>query len=282
MRKIYIVGLPSYAGALYAGTESAPASLREAGIVERFEELGFQVVDKEDLLEGKDLIRHNISPIRNWPSPRNVWETIVDNANEIFQKDSFTILLGGDCSIVVGSYTAFQEIYGDNTHLLVIDGHVDTVEPVSDNCIGAAAMGLWFFLKEQPFWSNKRRIDPSSISVIGPQSVPEDSLGMTIIPLAVLEKEERLISVQNHLASLPEDVSILVHFDVDVLIDTIMPAAYSPSEKGLDLEKAWRLFQIILSDKRVKGIEITEFSGTKDEDGKAARVIIDLLAQLKG
>jgi arginase len=282
MRKVHIIGLPSYAGALYAGTETAPASLRQVGIAKRLGDLGFHVEDKGNLLDGIELIRHNIGPVRNWPSPRIVWEKIVNNATDIFQEDVFTILLGGDCSIVVGSYSAFQQIYGENTHLLVIDGHVDSVQPVADTCIGAAASGLWFLLKEHPFWSNERSIDPSSISVIGPHSVNEDCLGMTVFPLNELEKDEGLFTLRNHLLSLPEEVSILVHFDVDVLIDTIMPAAYSLSEIGLDLEKARKLFDIVLNDKRVKGIEITEFSGTKDQDGKAAAVIIDLLLQLKG
>ncbi|WP_108671870.1 arginase family protein [Peribacillus acanthi] len=279
MKKIHIFGVPSYAGALYAGTETAPETFRKAGITQRLGALGVHVEDRGDLLDGEELIRHNIGPVRNWPTPKIVWEQIVNSARDLFCEDAFTVLLGGDCSIVVGSYTAFQEVYGSDTHLLVIDGHVDSVEPRANSCIGAAASGLWFLLQEQPFWKSKWLNQPSSISVIGPHSSPEDELGMTIVSLSELEQNEGLEVVRAHLSSLPENFSILVHFDVDVLIDTIMPAAYSPSEKGLSLEMAKKLFEIILNDKRVKGIEITEFSGTKDEDGKAAEVIVELLTQ---
>jgi hypothetical protein len=73
------------------------------------------------------------------------------------------------------------------------------------------------------------------------------------------------------------DASIFVHFDVDVLRDSVMPAAYSPNPNGVDLGLAQQTLQCILSDSRVRGIEITEFCPIKDRDGSAAQLIVDLL-----
>lgn len=132
---IQIIGIPSYAGAFYEGTEMAPDAIRKAGLVKSLTELGFTVIDKGNLQTTQNLPRHNIAPIRNWPAPRIVWDEIDKNTDEIFQKDAFTIILGGDCSIEVGTFHAFQQVYGSKSHLLVLDGHVDTMKPQGDICI---------------------------------------------------------------------------------------------------------------------------------------------------
>jgi arginase family enzyme len=60
-----------------------------------------------------------------------------------------------------------------------------------------------------------------------------------------------------------------------------MPAAYSPSKEGLDYDEAVNLFKMILSDKRVKAIEVTEFTPQKGSgEGTSASVIVDLICLL--
>ncbi|HLO12168.1 MAG TPA: arginase family protein, partial [Pseudoneobacillus sp.] len=224
---IQIVGLPSHAGALFEGTEIAPQAIREAGLVRKLAEVGFSVDDMGDLLTGQPLPRHNISPVRNWPAPRMVWDEIDDRAEEIFQKD-FTILLGGDCSIEVGTFHAFRKIYGQESHLLVLDGHVDTMKPKGETCIGAAGMGLWFLLHDEKIWCKEDSISSNCVSIIGPTDVSEVEEQIKILPYDQLTASNYLSIVQDHLNSISAE-SILVHLDVDVLHKSIMPAAYAPS-----------------------------------------------------
>jgi arginase len=274
---IQIVGIPSHAGALNEGTELAPQAIRDAGLVQALAQKGFNVTDKGDLLSSVELPRHNIGPVRNWPAPRMVWDEIDNHKKEIFQKNTFTILLGGDCSMEVGSFHAFQKIYGPNSHLLVLDGHIDTMKPKGDMCIGAAGMGLWFLLNDEKMWWKEDFVNARCISIIGPQLHTEDDDKIKITTFEKLNTKSYQSIVKDHLKSIDSD-SILVHFDVDVLHKSIMPAAYAPSEVGLDIQTATDIFQIILADPRVKAIEITEFAANKDIDGSSARLIVELLS----
>lgn len=272
--KINIVGIPSHAGALYEGTEQAPRAIRDALLFDRLTEKGFSVVDHRDIVDSMILPRHNVGPVRNWPAPRLIWETITDKSDSLFSSDAFSIILGGDCSIEVGTFTAFRKVFGENSHLLVLDGHVDAVEPSGDRCVGAAGMGLWFLTKDKKIWWKQESVSASVISVIGPHSLSETNFGINLVPLQALNFGSRIEDV---LSEIPENANILVHFDVDVLHESVMPSAYSPSEEGLNLEQASDLLINILKDHRVKGIEVTEFAANKDEDGSNARVIVDLL-----
>jgi arginase len=275
--KIHIFGIASSAGALYEGTELAPNAIREANLIRRLENQGFVVKDYGDITNSDGLTRHNVGPIRNWPAPRMVWESIDEQANRMFQPNSFSIILGGDCSIEVGTFTAFRKVYGDQSHLLVLDGHVDTVEPHGERCIGAAGMGLWFLTKDNKVWWNEEPISENSVSIIGPHALPDEPLEIKVLPHEELSNMEK---VSHLLKDIPEDAPILVHLDVDVLHESIMPAAYSPSNVGLNLQQAATILSMILTDPRVKGIEVTEFSANKDADGSSAKTIVDLLCLL--
>jgi arginase len=277
---IQVIGIPSNAGALYEGTEQAPQAIREAGLIPVLRELGFSIEDKGNLLTNISLPRHNNSQVRNWPAPRLVWENIYENASYVFQPSTFTILLGGDCSIEVGAFAAFKKVYGDKSHLLVIDGHVDTIQPKEGTCMGAAGMGLWILQDRDNKWSNFEPVSPDQISIIGPHQIPENDCGIQVLSYNQLTSPSYEEMVRNHLASIKGD-SILVHLDVDVLQKTHMPAAYAPSEIGLDLEKALTIMNIILSDSRIKAIEITEYSADKDVNFESAKVIIELISQLQ-
>jgi arginase len=272
--KINVFGVPSFAGALYPGTELAPEAIRKAGLIDRLLEKDLNVEDYGNLVDCSDLPRHNVEPVRNWPAPRIVWEAIQDKAEMLFNPDAFSIILGGDCSIEVGTFSAFREIYGENSHLLVLDGHIDIIEPSGERCVGAAGMGLWFLTQDQKVWWKEERVSVESISVLGPHMIGGgDQFGMKVIPLGELSLER----TAQHLNEIPSDAKILVHFDVDVLHESIMPAAYSPSKEGLVFEQVAEILKQIVQDPRVKGIEITEFSADKDQNGESAKTIVELL-----
>ena len=272
--KINIFGLPVCAGALYKGTEQSPDALRNAGLVDRLREADLDVQDHGNITEAERLPRHNISPVRNWPASRLVWEATLNTADQLFNEEEFTIILGGDCSIEVGTFSAFRKVFGEDVHLLVLDGHVDTVAPSGNRCAGAAGMGLWFLTQDRKVWWQEEPFPAESITVIGNHTSADKEYGIKIIPFEETNIERVIQSLNN----IPNTSKILVHFDVDVLHKSVMPSAYSPSEKGLYMNQATGILKTILADPRVKGLEVTEFSADKDIDGKSSEAIIELLS----
>ncbi|NHM31031.1 arginase family protein [Neobacillus terrae] len=272
--KVNIFGLPVNAGALYKGTEQSPDAIRKAGLVNRLREAGFNVLDHGNITEAERLPKHNISPVRNWPAPRMVWEATLNTSDQLFNDDDFTIILGGDCSIEVGTFSAFRKVFGEDVHLLVLDGHVDTVAPSGNQCVGAAGMGLWFLTQDCKVWWQEEPFPTECITVIGNHTAAEKEYGIKTIPF----EEINLERVKQSLNIISDTSKILVHFDVDVLHKSVMPSAYSPSETGLYMDEASEILKTILADPRVKGLEVTEFSADKEIDGKSSESIIELLS----
>lgn len=272
-----MVGIPHFAGAYVSGTELAPDALRKAGLIEQLQQTGLSVHDAGNLKLPDYLPRHNIPPVRNWPAPRMLWDLLREEARGWLRSDDFALMLGGDCSMIVGTATAHQELYGDRAYLLVIDGHLDAVVPSASRCVGAAGMGLWFLLRENPMWAADEVWAAERICVIGCQQQPTESYGADIVTLAQVKAGGLEQWISTILGKIPADAKLLVHFDVDVMDEEAMAAAYSPSKTGLSLEEAEELLAAVLRDHRVIGCEVTEFSALRDTTGIYAERLVGLL-----
>jgi arginase len=276
---IKVKGIPHFTGAFVSGTELSPDALRKAGIVEQLREKGMEVEDLGNLKLPDYLPRHNIPPVRNWPAPRMLWDLLEKEAVEWFGPDDFLLMLGGDCSLIVGTAMAHQRLHGELAYLLVIDGHLDAVTPSASRCIGAAGMGLWFLLQDQGVWVERSGWTADRVKLVGCQKIPGKSYGVEIVTLDQLQVHDLEQAISAVLNDIPVEAKILVHFDVDVMNRDAMPAAYSPSETGLCMEETQRLLTQVLLDPRVVGMEVTEFSALRDTDGEQAQKLVQLIVQ---
>ncbi|MGG1660437.1 arginase family protein [Brevibacillus sp. NRS-1366] len=274
---VKVVGIPHYTGALVSGTELAPDALRKAGLVLQLQQSGLDVQDIGNLRLPDYLPRHNIPPVRNWPAPRMLWDLLQKEAYEWFDPEDFVLMLGGDCSLIVGVAQAHRARYGDNAYLVVIDGHFDAVIPVASRSIGAAGMGLWFLLQDEGVWTLPSGWSADRMRVVGCQQMPEATYGVDVMTLEQLLAGNIIERIKAVMQTIPEDVKILVHFDVDVMHKEAMAAAYSPSETGLSLQEAESVLTTVLRDPRVIGLEVTEFSALRDTNGDQATRLVQLL-----
>jgi len=276
--KIQLFDIPASTGCLEPGTELFPAHLRKHGLVKRLAESGIEIVDHGQV-PFSDLERHNTPPIRNYPAPRRVWEATESFiASHLHAKDGLIFALGGDCSIVVGTVSGLQNILGKKIHLLYLDGDVDSLAPDPAKCVGSAGMGLWLLTQESEFWK-RNRLSPSQITVIGNKAPPATGVGIPFLSLQYVSERGLQDAMEEVLAAIPEDAHILVHFDVDVLREAEMPAAYAPRPEGLSMNDVAILLNRIFSDKRVAYFEITEFVPQKDPRGQYVTALIQTIVQ---
>lgn len=224
--------------------------------------------------------RHNVPPIRNFPLSKEVWKKTETFLNEHFSIDyrGLIVGLGGDCSMVVGAVSSAAKIFDGNVHLLYLDGDVDSIAPDPEKCVGSAGMGLWFLTQKSDYWEGAR-LSPQQITVLGNKKTPDTDIGIPSLSLEELRTAGIHSSVRKVMTSIPETTNILVHFDVDLIADSEMPAAYAPRVEGLTLREAEDLLASIMMDKRVRYLEFSEFMPSKDLEGRYIKRLIELLAR---
>ena len=275
-----IFGVPLRTGSLYPGSENDALAYRDAGLIERLQTAGVKVSDCGDLPIPSFLPHHNIPPVKNWPGPRIVWDCVSENISaSLKQPGHIPLLIGCDCSIVVGSVQALMRAGSRNVHVLYFDGDFDDAAPQPHVCNSAASFATWFLTTASPFWAGPV-LNKSQITVVG-WSVPSKSPGEQVASLSLSDIRKTGIrqSAARALERIPSSADILIHLDIDVLAKQDMPAAYFPHIDGLRLSESAELLRPIVKDPRVRLIEVSEYASLRDLDRTYVRALLTLLAE---
>jgi arginase len=279
-RTVTLLGVPLRTGSLMPGSENDAQAYRDAGVVDRLRAAGCAVVDGGDVAIPSYLPHHSIPPIRSWPGPRIAWDCVGERLAPLLREPGqLPLLLGCDCSIVVGTARALAAVAPAGVHVLYVDGDFDDAPPDGGRCQSAAAMAVWLLTRGGPFRAEPP-LAPGRVTVVGwnlPSATPADAVPS--VSLADIRREGPRAAARRALAGVAPDAAVLVHFDIDVLRQAEMPAAYFPRAEGLTLAEVSELLDEILHDPRLRLVEVAEFAALRDRDQQAARAIIDVLAR---
>ncbi|MBN2795660.1 MAG: arginase family protein [Clostridia bacterium] len=280
--KIRVVGIPSNIGALYSGTELGPSMLREANLIEVLGQ-NHIVLDEGDVVIPSNLVRHNEGAIRNWPSPKVVWNLSQAFLEHSFNEDEFTLILGGGCSVFTGIFMRFHEKYQNSAKIVTIDHHIDIRKPENNLCMGATAYTLWFLTQNNPWIEKPKDFMSSSICAMGysADSLDEHYDVKELIKYPMTEVSENPVKVATSYLNMLEATSmVMLHLDLDVLMKEEMASVYMPSEQGLSFKNLFLLLKTLIRDPRVKGLVVTEFSGNNGDALIDAKKVVDLLEKV--
>lgn len=129
---VEVVEVPSNLGLLPRGVERAPGALRDAGLSQRLGARRVRAVP----CPAPDPARDAETGLMNPAGIVAVGARLADTIEKVLDNDAFPVVIGGDCSILLGSMLALRRRgrYG----LLHVDGHADFWHP-SQEPIGEAA-----------------------------------------------------------------------------------------------------------------------------------------------
>jgi arginase len=282
----HVLGVPYRTGSLTPGSEHDAQPYRDIGFVAQLQAAGCEAIDGGDIPLPSYLPHHEVPPIRSWPGPRIAWEILSDRLLPILnQRGHVPLLIGGDCSIVVGSTQALMKAAGlDQVHLLCIDGDCDDATPDPTKSQSAAYLALWLAMHGQPFRAGPG-LPPSQVTIIGATPDRQRAAaehGPRLVSMTEIRRDGARTTAQRILDGLPSSASVVVHLDVDAFADHELPVAYFPHDDGLTLEEGRELLEPLLSDQRIRIIEVTEYASLRDFGRRHVKQIADLLAGALG
>lgn len=228
----------------------------------------------------------NAHALAEW-SPR-----LADAVAAVLDADEFPVILGGDCSIVLGSTLALKRRgrYG----LLFIDGHADFYQPEVNPNGEAASMDLAFatghgpkllvdlegrgpLIREEDACAFAFR-DAEEQAEYGSQPLPTNLLAFD---LASVRSKGAEVAARAAVAHLTRDGldGFFIHVDADCLNDNIMPAVDYRLEDGLSWSELTTVLRTAMASPKAVGIEITIYNPKLDKDGSAGRGLADTLVR---
>jgi arginase len=280
-RTYHVLGVPLRTGSLYPGNENDAQAFRDARLLTRLREAGCRAVDEGDVAIPSYLPHHTIPPIRSWPGPRIAWDCVSERiAPYLREPGHVPLLIGCDCSIVVGTTQALMRAAREGVHVLYIDGDFDDATPSSERSHSAAALAVWLLTRSSPFWTGPA-LRPSQVTVIGwsNPSQSDSGGGVGSVSLADVRRSGPREAARRVLDAVPASSALLLHFDIDVLSTRDMPAAYFPHQEGLTLAETAELFSVLARDPRIRIIEVSEYASLRDLDQHSVGQLVDLLSQ---
>ena len=276
-RSYHLLGVPLRSGSLVPGNENDAQAYRDAHLVARLQAAGCKVSDHGDVALPSYLPHHSIPPIRSWPGPRIVWDLLSARVAPYFvQPGHIPVLLGCDCSVVVGTAQAFGSA-GSELHVLYIDGDFDDAAPDAKVCHSAASCAVWLLTRPSPFWAGPV-LSPAQVTVLG-WNRPSQAKPNPLSSVSAVDLRTGGIApaVQKVLDTIPRSASILVHFDTDVLDKSEFPAAYFPHGGGMTFAEITDVLRTVMHDDRVRLLEISEYSALRDSEGTYVNKLVELL-----
>ena len=218
---------------------------------------------------------------------------LADVVGDVLDRGEFPVVLGGDCSIVLGDLLALKRRgrYG----LLFIDGHADFYNPEANPNGEAASMDLAFATGRGPdVLTNIDGLGPlikdedvvvfgyrdaEEQAAYGSQPLPPELLALDLHRIRRHGLEETAHEAVAHLTRDHDRTSgFWIHVDADVLDDAIMPAVDYRLPGGLSWKELTRALRIAMESHRAVGLEVTIYNPKLDPDGAGARGLVDVIA----
>jgi arginase len=279
-RTYHVLGVPLRTGSLYPGNENDAQAYREVQLLARLQAVGCHALDEGDVSIPSYLPHHMIPPIRNWPGPRIAWDCVSERIVPYLQRPGHVpLLIGCDCSIVVGTTQALMRVSSEDFHVLYVDGDFDDAAPNPERCLSAAAVAVWLLTHVSPFWTGPP-LRPSQVTVIGWTNASlSEQMGTGGLSLGDVRRAGSREGARQILQAIPASTRVLLHLDIDVFRKQDMPAAYFPHPDGLTLSEGMELLGALLGDPRIRIIEVTEYAALRDLDQRYVSKLVDLLAE---
>ena len=285
MPRYTIIAAPSILGLRPTGVEDLPEALKTAGI---YEKLGAQYGG-------------HIKPSSPY-NPKRDEETLLLNAEAIREfslqlsnvvlkvlcKKQFPIVLGGDCSVVIGPMLALRR-YG-RYGLFFIDGHADFYQPEASITGEVADMDLAIVSGRgpdiltnidglKPYVRDENIVlfgyrDTEQSSVYGSQDIRNSSIN--VFDLSDVKKLGIITAASLATKSLLKEKmeGFWIHLDADVLDDEVMSAVDYRLAGGLRFYDVSELLRVLISTRRVVEMTITIFNPHLDLDGSIANEFV--------
>jgi arginase len=286
-----IIEAPSILGLKPTGVDKLPGRLLSYGLADRLHARRAARLETPPYSRERDPQTNTLNArmIAEW-SPK-----LADAVEDVLDAGEFPIVLGGDCSIVLGPMLALKRRgrYG----LFFIDGHADFYQPEADPNGEAASMDLAFATGHGPrlltdLEGRGPLVRDEDAFVFGFRDAPEQAeYGSQPLPpklrafdLATVRRmgvESAAAAAVEHLTRDDLD-GFFIHVDADCLNDDLMPAVDYRIPDGFSWSELKTTLEMAVSSGKAIGLEVTIYNPNLDEDGSAGRGLVDALIQALG
>lgn len=284
-RRIRIIGAASGLGAQDRGCEDGPVAFHRSQAWHELEH--HPMVDwGKTLFAAEKPGRSIVSRIAG------LCRHLADEVVLALAADEFPLVIGGDHSVAIGTWSGVARAAGAPIGLLWIDAHLDSHTAETSYSGAIHGMPLACLLGQ----GDKRllnigligqQVSPAHTVVLGPRSYePEEldflqGMGVRIIDNAAVQARGFATCLHEAIeivASAPAGFGVTL--DLDAIDPTLAPGVGSPEPDGLPIADVLTALRCLSAQPGLRALEIAEYNPDRDRYGVTAGLISDLIGEM--
>jgi arginase len=285
------IGIRPYDDGRPRGVDQAPGVLRRLGLAARLD-----ARDAGDVVPPpyRDFARPERHP-RNEAELVSYCRALALRIAPILQRDRFPLVLGGDCSIVLGGLLGMHLAGRDRLGLVYLDAHADFGTMAESRSGSAASMCLAMAVGRgdsllAELAGRTPLADAGGVALVGrrDQGQPwygHDALRASAIldlPHGTADRIGYAGAAELALERVARaDLDgFWIHLDADVLAASVMPAVDSPEPGGPGLDDLVAFLSTLVGHPKARGMDVTIYDPLLDPGFECARRLIGLLGRV--
>ncbi|WP_151483082.1 arginase family protein [Streptomyces albicerus] len=289
MSAMEVIEAPSVLGLRPSGVQELPEALLAAGLLDGLGAVRAGRIEPT----AYDPRQDEATGVLNPSGIADYSAGLADAVGEVLARGGFPLVLGGDCSILLGNLLALRR--RGRHGLLFLDGHTDFYQPSAEPTGEVASMELALATGRGPalladLEGRGPLVRDEDVVALGFRDSEESrEAGMQPLPPAVHAVDLEAVRVLGVAEAARQAVDRLtsggtagywVHLDVDVLDDDLMPAVDYRQPDGLTWQELETILRTALGDDRAVGFDVTIFNPRLDPDGTIAARLAECLREV--
>ena len=304
-KKVGIIGVPLGYGAGIKGSELGATALRLAEIrgsslISHIAELGYKVQDHGDVVIVKpDYVADPSDKRKYLPETLASYANISQNLKKILKNDEFPLILGGDHSIALGTFSAIASFYHAQEKeigLLWLDAHADinTVETSPSGNLHGMPLAALLGVGESSMVNLENyapKLNPKYFAHVGARDldigekrrIREFGLQENFFTMSDIDRRgmPHCISEALNIVSQAPD-GFAVTFDVDLIDPRFAPGSGTLVRGGITYREAHLALEIIHESGGMRAFEIVEVNPMLDQNNITVELAGELILSVLG
>jgi arginase len=217
---------------------------------------------------------------------------LADEVALTLRANEFPVVIGGDHSIAIGTWSGVARVLGEPLGLLWIDAHLDSHTPETSYSGAIHGMPLACLLGRGDkrllnIGLNGAQVSAPHTVVLGPRSYePEEIEFLQRVGVRIIDSVE--VMQRGFAVCLEEAIGIVagapagfgVTLDLDAIDPMLAPGVGSPEPDGLVVREVLGGLRRISGIPGLKALEIVEYNPDRDRHGTTAGLISDLIGEI--
>lgn len=294
-KHLSVIGVPMDLGQMRRGVDMGPSAIRYAGMVDRLEQLKYEIEDLGDIEISRPEQKNNEKQdnLRNLDEITEGSSRLAKEVDKVVENGRFPLVLGGDHSIAMGTLAGVSKHY-ENLGVIWYDAHGDLNtgdSSPSGNIHGmplAVSLGIGHE-KLTGIHGYEPKIKPENIVIIGARSLDEGERvlikekGIKVYTMHEIDRMG-MTQVMEESVDYLKDRTDGVHLslDLDGLDPNEAPGVGTPVLGGLSYRESHLAMEMLFQSRMITSAEFVEVNPILDEKNKTATLAVGLMGSLFG